>query len=448
MSDKTRESDDRRGRKTEGYLFKREKTWWACWTYQGERFRQSTGKNIKSEAEVVLEEKIAPFRQREKVDALATLQSRVDRERTELQRAIAHIDRIPLNEVWDRYPYEFTSSRRGSRRRLTPRNIEENRGAWQKFVGFMDGHLPEVKVLEDVTAEHANAYSKYLTDEVHLTAGRHNKLITTARMMFTMAGRPHPFYSVPRYEVRHESREPLEPEQLRDVCSKAAGELRRLFAIMLYTGLRLGDSCTLKWSDIKHGIIQRVMAKTRKTVSFPVHTELQRILDEVPAAERRAFVCQETATLYAREPQDISKRIRKHFEACEISCVEDRVSGKRRISRYGAHSFRHTFITLCARAGVPQGLVRQWVGHASEDVTRIYEHWSPSQEKQRILAALPAVMSGAPALQTPALPTPVPDSTALPPNAREMLSKMTARNWQKIRDALLTAIPEKAPHAS
>ena len=434
---KTNAADDRRGRKTEGYLFKRGKTWWMCWTYQGERFRESTRKTSKSEAEDVLEEKIAPFRQREKVDALATLQSRVDRERTELQRTLAHNDRIPLNEVWDRFPYEFTSPRRGTRRHLTTRNIEENRGAWRKFTEYMAEHHADVSHLEEVTDDHAKSYSKYLTEEEKLTYGRHNKLITTARMMFTLAGRVHPFESVPRYEVRHESREPLETDQLRAVCVKAEGELRRLFAIMLYTGLRLGDACTLKWADIRHGMIHRVTAKTRKTVSFPVHTELQRILDEAPAAARRSYVCPETAALYEREPQDISNRIRKHFEACEISCVEDRAGGKRRISRYGAHSFRHTFITLCARAGVPQGLVRQWVGHASEDVTRIYEHWSPSQEKQRILDALPSVMSGAPALPAP---RPAVDYEALLATAKKMVSKMTTRNWRNVQAELMKAL--------
>ncbi len=93
---------------------------------------------------------------------------------------------------------------------------------------------------------------------------------------------------------------------------------------------------------------------------------------------------------------------------------------------------------VCARAGVPQGLVRQWVGPASEDVTHIYEHWSPSQEKQRILAALPAVMSGAPALPAP---LPANDCAAVLAKTREMLSKMTARNWQKIRDELLAVTP-------
>jgi len=72
-----------------------------------------------------------------------------------------------------------------------------------------------------------------------------------------------------------------------------------------------------------------------------------------------------------------------------------------RVSRVGAHAFRHAFITECARAGVPEGAIRDWVGHSSLQITRIYQHWAGKDSDARILAALPAAIMGVEALPGP-----------------------------------------------
>ncbi len=46
-------------------------------------------------------------------------------------------------------------------------------------------------------------------------------------------------------------------EELRQVCSAATGELRTLFAIGLYSGLRLADAVTLQWGEVE--LIRRLI---------------------------------------------------------------------------------------------------------------------------------------------------------------------------------------------
>jgi integrase len=54
----------------------------------------------------------------------------------------------------------------------------------------------------------------------------------------------------------------------------------------------------------------------------------------------------------------------------------------------GFHALRHSFVSACARAGIPEGVVRQWVGHGSLMVTRLYTHWSAA-DAAGITRALP-----------------------------------------------------------
>ena len=138
---------------------------------------------------------------------------------------------------------------------------------------------------------------------------------------------------------------------------------------------------------------------------------------------------------------------RKHFETAGLTTQEARdgrlPAAKRKtakkkhdprvkgrcVSRRGYHSLRHSFITECARAGVPMGQIRDWIGHSSTMITEIYAHWSPEQQHEQILQALPAI-SETPVVPAKPLPGPVPEWV------REELAKMTPGNWREIRDRL------------
>lgn len=81
--------------------------------------------------------------------------------------------------------------------------------------------------------------------------------------------------------------------QLQRMCDAAKGEMRRLLALGIYTGLRLGDVATLRWGevDLVRGIIRRVPNKTSrrntKPVLIPIHPSLRAMLAEIPEAKRR-----------------------------------------------------------------------------------------------------------------------------------------------------------------
>lgn len=70
--------------------------------------------------------------------------------------------------------------------------------------------------------------------------------------------------------------------------------------------------------------------------------------------------------------------------------------GERRASVRDFHSFRVTWITLALAAGVPLELVQRVTGHKTVEVV-LKHYFRPGREdfKQRIMAAMPALLSGA-----------------------------------------------------
>ena len=449
---------------TKGHLYLRGKTWWLTYstgrkdaTGKYDKIFISTGEKQQDKAEDWAARHMAPMSLRNEADraqAIAeTVKTAEEKALDAARTAEAQRDRLVLADVWDKYPYEWTSPKRGTRRKLAPRNVEENRAAWHRFVRWCKQAHPEIEHTDQVTPDTAKEYSHYLIAVDKLTPGRHNKLLITAGVMLRLAGKPDPFAAVQRHEVKHESRANLELGELDKIISTATGELRRLFGVALYTGMRLSDCVLLKWSSLHHGKVFKTgkerTKKTGKELVFPVHPVLQAVLDEIPPQERGEYVLPELARKYIGDGnkgymlghQLISKMVREHFEKCGIACVEDRETGAVRkmadwkaqaeanrksggrkgigVSRRGFHSFRHSFITECAKSGVPIGMIRDWVGHSSEKITEIYEHWSTNEGHQRIMDALPV-------FGKKALPAPATSVKALQKELRSLIPTGTA----------------------
>ena len=73
-------------------------------------------------------------------------------------------------------------------------------------------------------------------------------------------------------------------------------------------------------------------------------------------------------------------------------------------SRRGFPSLRTSFVTYCARAGIPTEAIAQWAGHSPE-VDRLYQRHSGKDTDARFLGVLQGVaMVTLPAsIQTPAI---------------------------------------------
>lgn len=262
-----------------------------------------------------------------------------------------------------------------------------------------------------------------------------------------------PWRGITRKKQNPKSRRELTVDELHKVCGNADGEMRALFALGLYTGLRRGDCCTLRWGevDLRRGAIIRIPNKTArgkaKPVRIPIHAVLKAILEETPASKRGEYVLPEFADKYENHCDRVTDLIQEYFldqgidlhapgtgkrimrdkDGQPVRSVTGRVkvddTGKRAVVEVGFHSLRHSFVSICRDAGAPLAVVEAIVGHSNPAMTRHYTHVGEVAAGQAV-AALPAFGGdSAPAVVTEG-PVELLDA------ALESMSRLTAANYK------------------
>jgi integrase len=272
------------------------------------------------------------------------------------------------------------------------------------FKNWLAQTHPEITALHEISAALVEEYATHLWRS-GIAPRTYNGTIKFLRSMFkvlrTRAGLSgNVWEELPTHENETQGRRNLTTEELTTVCAKAEGSLRYWLAIGLYTGLRLGDVVTLRWSEIDFDghAIKRIPNKTRrkgKVVTFPLHPVLDVMLRQLRSEADPAalYLFPDDAELHATgRVAGISNRIQDHFTTCKIQTTEKANDGhrKRAIVRVGFHSLRHSFVSLCAANRVPQVAIQELVGHGSPAMTALYTHADEGQ-KAKAIAALPTM---------------------------------------------------------
>jgi integrase len=178
-----------------------------------------------------------------------------------------------------------------------------------------------------------------------------------------------PFLAAKRRERTSQRHKALSDSEIETLLQSITHtELRHLFEVGAYTGLRLCDALHLSGDNIKGDCITLTPAKTRRQsgaeVKIPVHSRLKWIF------EARGDVFPELLSLH---PDTISKLIREAFRAAGYETnVEG--SGVRKICVYGFHSLRHSFISRLINKGANPMMVQSMAGHSSSKMTAHYYH--------------------------------------------------------------------------
>lgn len=191
--------------------------------------------------------------------------------------------------------------------------------------------------------------------------------------------------------------DPACPVQFRD-------EYRLLLRIGAWTGLRLKDACLLRWRDVAldRGVISvvpyKIARRTNKRVIIPLHADLRARLERDAAGWRRPeseYVLPNIAENYISNASNNNsgpgQTVGRILKRAGIETNVRRDAGAHRkiaVNEYGFHSFRHTFVSFCAAAGVSAAVVQEIVGHNCPAMTRHYTHTGLDAARQAI-AALP-----------------------------------------------------------
>ena len=317
--------------------------------------------------------------------------------------------RISLDEA-------FTLAEQKPRPRVpSEKHAGTKRTIWGDFLAFMKGEHPDVKNLTDVTDAHAQEYIALLQK-----TGRYDKSITYSRgvgkksrtitrlkaegalsarslhlyqmvcaEVFSLLAKDaglqdNPFASVRRAKSDAETREAFTLEELKLIFDNLDGFTRPLFMMAVWTGLREGDICTLKWSevDLLHRLITRKTRKTGATVQIPISNKLYTLLAATPRADSE-YVFPEHAQMYLTNSSGVSYRIKQFLEGLGIQTTRKPEGRTRAISVKDLHSCRHTFCYYAGLAGIPLAVVQSIVGHMSPAMTAHYSAHASIEDKRR-----------------------------------------------------------------
>jgi len=290
-----------------------------------------------------------------------------------------------------------------------PRNIEGSKSTinsykrvWGNFCNWMNDKYPEKEYLHEITEVIAE---DYVTDiwKSGVAEQTYNENIKNLRSMFNVLEKSaglsgNVWKSVKKVKVNSVSKQPLSREQFFKLMENAQGELKKLFFIGFYTGLRLGDACLLKWSDInlKSNIIRKIPNKTKGTekyIEIPLHEGLIEILNlknNLLSCNKNEYVFPEIAEKYLKDAGSISRKVQKVFKDAGFKTTVERKRGVNKAVVYGFHSLRHSFISICAEGGIPAHTVMELVGHNSQTVHQIYQH-TTIEQKRKAIDTLPKI---------------------------------------------------------
>ncbi len=406
-----------------GTIYKRGGVYWLKYMVEGKRLYQSLETGDIEEAEKRRTAIMRPYVAASKTEALAAVVAKLDDARAAQAKVEDEVNPpLSLAAAWNEY---LASTERPDSSEAT---LEQYGFQWGTFARWMHDNHPNITALRDVNKAIADDFAAYLIREKK-SAGTFNKYMNLLALVYrTLKDKAkltgNPWEDIQRKRMIPQSRRELTTDELKTVCGAAEGEMRLLFAIGIYTGLRRGDCATLRWGevDLKRGRITRIPNKTArrnpKPVLIPIHPVLAGMLAETPRADRGEYILPETATMYQRDPSAVSKRIQAHFEDCGIRTVKEGTgfktitdadgktkevfTGKRGVVEVGFHSLRHTFVSLCREANAPLAVVEAIVGHSNPAMTRHYTHVS-EQAAGLAVASLPSIYGdAAPAKALPA----------------------------------------------
>jgi integrase len=345
--------------------------------------------------------------------------------RVKFGHKIGSVPLLRLNDVWEKIP-----------RKRQPKKpyMKWAKRTFLRFTDFMKKEFPRIKELAGVDRKIAEAFMrdeekrdispKTFNAELILLRGAFEHLREDAGML------TNPFAKMVTKDRETIHRKPFSGEELQAIMEVVKDDdlMRPLVMVGVFTAMRRGDACLLKWEsvDLKNKYIRVKTSKTGETIDIPMFPLLREELAKQPEAQS-GYVFPELAGLYQKRPDVINRRLGEIFakagfiDVTEFEAMkkenpnlelihrgavhEKRDKGLHTANVRGFHSFRVTWITMALAAGVPMELVRRVTGHKAAEVV-LKNYFKPGREDFRkvLEGAMPTLMLGAP--EKPASPAP------------------------------------------
>jgi integrase len=272
-----------------------------------------------------------------------------------------------------------------------------------KFVAFLGDRAADP--ISEITRQDVVSFRSGLSEKVSPKTANHD--LKAVRMFFRAARRdglisedPAEFVEAVR-QTRTRDKRPFTVDQLRSILEVADEEWRSVILFGLYTGQRLGDIATLRWSniDLGKGELRLVTSKTNRILNLPLAPPLLKLLEacadtddpDAPLHPRANRIIQEQgrsgslSNQFARLLAAAGLRKRKTHKGTGIGR-----DTRREVNHLSFHSLRRTATTFLHEAGIPAAVAQTLIGRDSEQTHEIYISVGP-EALRRAVAVLPVI---------------------------------------------------------
>ncbi len=359
-------------------------------------------------------------------------------------RDLKHQSTVTINQLWEMY------EKTPRAREITQKSIKEQRRIWSRFSDWLNEH--GATMASDISSILANEYMAEYGETV--SNKTFNEVRTLLSHILQVAVKSsilldNPFKDIEKRVLETISRQEFTEEQVQRIfdgfktgffyemnTKKAkdgtqrkirmeykplyADEMEVLLKLCCFTGCDGESGCLMKWENVNLDtcIISYIREKTRRktggrVITLPMHETLREALLRARewAKPDSPYILPNVAARYKYNHCGVQKDVMKIIRlALGVEVTNHGETGKKRAlaaNVYSLHSFRHTFVSFCANAGVPMAVVASIVGHGNPAMTNHYSHIS-TEAKGRAISMLPTFnLPSAPAtaMLEPAQPT-------------------------------------------
>lgn len=311
------------------------------------------------------------------------------------------VNDFKISEIWERY---LNSASRPDSGTTT---LEFYHKAVRIFQRWLLVNHPEKNLVRHIDSEITNEFAIYYW-RTGISERTYNARINSLKLIFkTLLKDNNPFADIRIKTEQQQTRKAFTAEQLQAIFAKLdeptyymlyKDQMKLMLQIMLYTGCRGEDACLMQWSSVDIAAHEFVFTplKTARKHPEPVHIPMANVLfqqlSRLTEHSTTEYVLPEVAERYKRNPSGISVDVSKLLVAAGIKTTKSKnhLHRQRAVVEYSMHSFRHTFCSMAANAGIDLHVIQSMVGHTQVVMTEHYTHYS-FDAKRKAIEALPYI---------------------------------------------------------
>jgi integrase len=405
-------------KRTQGFLERRGKMYYAIWNHEGKRYVVSTGHRNLKDARGRLAELVAPFHAQNEAAIFQSISGRLDGSKVEAARLLDEANPpLRIADAWR--AFKECKNRPDS----GPATLRQYESEWDRFENWVSAKHKDIVYMREVSPEIAGEYAGDL-GAAKVSASTYNQHVRFLCMAWRVLSKqtratvnPWDKDGITRLELKKLAtrKHAVTPAQFDALLSATENDqdLHDLFTLLAWTGLRLADAVCMIWGavDFKRNVITLAPQKTERRQGKQVHIPMFPAVVEILNRRQAGLVLDPTGQVftdlcseYQHDRSALSKRITAAFDRAGMTTNCEREDRTRNPVVFGAHSLRHYFVTVASAAGMPAAMIKSITGHDTDEMLEHYQQLSADMAAdmaKRIHDKPPALLageSGAPAL--------------------------------------------------